>query len=137
MSSEKTPEIKKRVRFAIYARYSSEMQNELSLEAQEARCRDEIANRGGAVVAVFRDRERSGWSLDREGFTELRAAAERGRFDAIMFWKFDRLARNHDQAVMIKMLLRHEYGLKLYCVEGFSEDEDDSPTRPSWNKCWP
>ena len=28
---------------------------------------------------------------------------------------------------MIKMLLRHEYGLKLYCVEGFSEDEDDSP----------
>jgi len=28
---------------------------------------------------------------------------------------------------MIKMLLRHEYNLKLYCVEGFSEDDDDSP----------
>ena len=44
-----------------------------------------------------------------------------------MFWKFDRLARDHDHTVMIKMLLRHEYGLKLYCVEGFSEDDDNSP----------
>jgi DNA invertase Pin-like site-specific DNA recombinase len=44
-----------------------------------------------------------------------------------MFWKFDRLARNHEHAVMIKIMLRHEYGLKLYCVEGLSEDEDDSP----------
>jgi hypothetical protein len=28
---------------------------------------------------------------------------------------------------MIKALLRHEYGLKLYCVEGVSQDDDDSP----------
>ena len=117
----------KRIRFAIYARYSSEMQNELSLEAQEARCRDAIAARGGAVVAVYKDSAKTGWSLERDGFNELRRTAEHGRFDAIMFWKFDRLARDHDHAVMIKMLLRHEYGLKLYCVEGFSEDEDSSP----------
>lgn len=36
---------KKRTRFAIYTRYSSEMQNELSLEAQEQRCRNAIAER--------------------------------------------------------------------------------------------
>lgn len=125
MTNEAKPE--KRVRFAIYTRYSSEMQNELSLEAQEHRCRLAIAERNGVVVAVYSDSARSGWSLEREGFTELRADAERGRFDAVMFWKFDRLARNHDHAVMIKMLLRHEYGLKLYCVEGFSEDDDSSP----------
>jgi site-specific DNA recombinase len=117
----------KRQRFAIYARYSSEMQNELSLEAQEACCRQAIAERGGVVVGVFKDGARSGWSLDRDGFTELRATAERGRFDAVMFWKFDRLARDHNHAVMIKMLMRHEYNLKLYCVQGFSEDDDDSP----------
>ncbi len=118
---------KKRTRFAVYTRYSSEMQNELSLEAQEAKCREEIANRGGAVVAVYSDSAKSGWSLERDGFIEMRKAAEHGKFDAIMFWKFDRLARNHEHVVMIKMLLRHEYGLKLYCVEGFSEDDDDSP----------
>lgn len=117
----------KRVRFAIYTRYSSEMQTDLSLEAQEARCRRAIIERGGVVIKVFSDGARSGWSLERDGFKQLCKAAEHGQFDAIMFWKFDRLARNHEHAVMIKMLLRHEYGLKLYCVEGFSEDEDDSP----------
>ncbi len=70
----------------------------------------------------------TGWSLDRDGFTELRNDAERGKFDAVMFWKFDRLARNHEHAVMIKILLRREYGLKLHCVEGFSEDDDDCRT---------
>lgn len=117
----------KRIRFAIYTRYSSEMQNDLSLEAQETRCRQAIAERGGVVVSVFSDGAKSGWSLERDGFNELRQHAEKGKFDAVMFWKFDRLARNHEHVVMIKMLLRHEYGLKLYCVEGFSEDEDASP----------
>ncbi len=117
----------KRIRFAIYTRYSSEMQNELSLEAQEERCRKAVAERNGTVVEVFSDGAKSGWSLDRDGFNQLRSAAEKRRFDAIMFWKFDRLARNHNHVVMIKILLRQEYGLKLYCVEGFSEDEDDSP----------
>ena len=117
----------KRTRFAIYTRYSSDMQNELSLEAQETRCRKAIAERNGVVIDVFSDGAKTGWSLERNGFIQLRQAAERRKFDAVMFWKFDRLARNHNHAVMIKMLLRHEYGLKLFCVEGFSEDEDDSP----------
>lgn len=126
MMSDNTPKIQKWQRFAIYTRYSTEMQSDLSLEAQEARCREAIAEREGVVVAVYKDSAKSGWSLDRDGFNELRVAAERGKFDAIMFWKFDRLARNHDHAVMIKMLLRQQYSLKLYCVEGVSEDEDDS-----------
>ncbi len=125
--SSKTTQPTKRIRFAIYTRYSSEMQNEISLEAQEDLCRKAIAERGGVVVAVFSDGAKSGWSLERDGFQQLRTAAAHGKFDAVMFWKFDRLARNHEHAVMIKMLLRHEYKLKLYCVEGFSEDEDDSP----------
>ena len=115
------------LRFAIYTRYSSELQNELSLEAQETRCRRAIAERKGKLIAVFSDEARSGWSLEREGFQNLCRAAELKKFDAIMFWKFDRLARHHDHAVMIKMLLRQEYGLKLHCVEGFSEDADNSP----------
>ena len=114
-------------RVAIYARYSSDMQNEISIDDQVARCREEIARRGWRVAGTYTDNAQSGWSLDRDGFNQLRADAERGRFDAVYFWKFDRLARNHDHAVMIKMLLRHEYNLKLFCVEGFSEDDDDSP----------
>ena len=125
--SKKSSQKDKRLRFAIYTRYSSEMQNDLSLEAQEERCRKAIAERGGVIVDVFEDGAKSGWSLDRDGFNSLKNAAEKQRFDAVKFWKFDRLARNHDHVVMIKVLLRQEYNLKLYCVEGFSEDEDDSP----------
>jgi site-specific DNA recombinase len=117
----------KRPRYAIYARYSSEMQNEISLEDQEAVCRQLIADKGGVVVGVYKDGAKNGWSLDREGFQEMRAAAERGKMDGFAMWKFDRLARDHDHTVMIKMLLRREYGLKLFCVEGFSEDDDDGP----------
>jgi site-specific DNA recombinase len=75
----------KRIRFAIYTRYSSELQNDLSLEAQEEQCRRAIAERGGVVVAVFSDGAKSGWSLEREGFLDLRRAAESQRFEAVMF----------------------------------------------------
>lgn len=114
-------------RVAIYARFSSEAQNEISIDDQIARCREEIARRGWRVAGVYHDNAKSGWSLDRDGFQQLRLAAEKGRFDAILFWKFDRLARDHNHIVMIKALLRHQFGLKLYCVEGISEDDDNSP----------
>jgi DNA invertase Pin-like site-specific DNA recombinase len=114
------------LRVAIYARFSSELQNEISIEDQVARCREEVARRGWRVAGIYTDSARSGWSLDRDGFQELRTAAEHGKFDAIMFWKFDRLARDHNHIVMIKALLRHQCGLKLFCVEGVSQD-DDSP----------
>ena len=45
-----------------------------------------------------------------------------------MFWKFDRLARNNNHLVALKALFRFEYKVKLYCVEGVSEDDDpDNP----------
>ena len=113
-------------RVAIYARYSSEAQNEISLEDQVQRCQEEIAKRGGRIAGTYTDSAQSGWSLNRDGFQEMRTAAEHGKFDAIMFWKFDRLARDHTHIVMITYLLRHEHGLKLYCVEGISQDDDDS-----------
>ena len=115
-----------RLRYAIYARYSSEMQTDLSIEAQVDRCQKAIANRGGVVIEIFKDEAISGWSLERGGFQALQTAASLGKFDAVMFWKFDRLARNHDHVVMIKMLLRKQYDVKLHCVEGYSEDDDDS-----------
>ncbi|HMN13434.1 MAG TPA: recombinase family protein, partial [Bellilinea sp.] len=125
MAKNKTTS-QKRTRYAIYARYSSDMQNEISLEDQEAVCREAIGSRGGVVVAVFKDGAERGWSLDREDFQKMQKAAEKGKFDALMVWKFDRLARDFEQSVIVKAFLRHEYKLKLHCVEGVSQDDDDS-----------
>ena len=124
--SKTKPVSQKRTRYAIYARYSSDMQNEISLEDQEAVCREAIGSRGGVVIAVFKDGAERGWSLDREDFQAMQKAAEKGKFDALMVWKFDRLARDFEQSVIVKAFLRHEYKLKLYCVEGVSQDDDDS-----------
>ena len=115
------------LRYAIYCRYSDDIQNELSLESQELMCREEVAQRGGVVTAVYKDAAKFGWSLEREGFLEMRDDAARERFDAVMMWKFDRFARDHTQVTAIKALFRIEYGVQLFCVEGFSEDDDDSP----------
>lgn len=114
-------------RYAIYARFSSDQQNEISLESQEMMCRREVAKRGGVVVGVYTDAAKFGWSLNRDGFIALRADAAKRAFDAVIMWKFDRLARDHSQVTMIKALFRHEYGVRLFCVEGYSEDDDSSP----------
>lgn len=116
-----------RKQFAIYARFSSEMQNEISIRSQIEQCTQAIAQRNGVVVDIFTDEATNGWSLDRPGFNELRRAAENKRFEAIMFWKFDRLARNHNDIVIIKMLLRQDLNLSLHCVQGVSEDDDNTP----------
>lgn len=125
-ATKMTEQSAKRIRFAIYVRISSEMQNDIGLDAQIDRCTKAVAEKGGAVVKVYRDEGNNGWSLNRDGFIEMRRHAEKGRFDAIMFWKFDRLAHIHDHVDMIKVMLQHEYGLKLYCVDGSTEDDNDS-----------
>ena len=60
-----------RIKNGCATRFTPDMQNEISLEAQEDRCRKDIAERGGAVVAVYSDGAKNGWSLDREGFNQL------------------------------------------------------------------
>ena len=67
--------------YAIRSYY--EMQNEISLEDQETVCRQLIAEKGGVVVGVYKDGAKNGWSLDRDGFQDMRSAAERGKFDGI------------------------------------------------------
>ncbi len=83
------------------------MQNEISLEEQEAVCRRWVANHGGRIVTIYRDGAETGWTLDRPGLVQMHKEAAKGRFDALVVWKFDRLARDPNHAVIIKAYLRH------------------------------
>src|SRR4029450_4547305 len=64
---------------AIYARYSSDKQNERSVDDQVAHCRVIAERAGYDVVEVYSDRAVSGASiLNRQGFLALmKAASER------------------------------------------------------------
>ncbi len=86
-------------RCAIYARYSSDMQRETSIEDQVRKCREYAVKQGWLVVEdyVRFDQAASGTSLSgRDGISSLVAAAEeRPRpFDVLLIDDSSRLARN-------------------------------------------
>ncbi len=105
----------KRIRFAIYCRTSSEILNEMSLDAQERCCREAIAKLGGTVMAVYADSPHSGESLERGVFDFMWRDTARSKFDALMVWKSDRLSRDPQQAAAITSLCQM-YHLTLHVV---------------------
>src|SRR5215468_8372888 len=91
----------------IYARFSSELQNERSIEDQVRRCREYIAQQGGDATSahVFPDFAVSGASLDRPGFEALMAAVDAGRIKAIITEDMSRISRDFaDSAQIFKRL---------------------------------
>jgi site-specific DNA recombinase len=83
------------IRAAIYTRYSSDLQNDKSIEDQVALCRDVCANNGFAVVQTFEDRAISGTSTaNRPGFNAMMRAAEARTFDVLVAEGVDRISRD-------------------------------------------
>ena len=83
------------MRAAIYARFSSDNQNDKSVDDQIVSCRELCAREGFAVVQVFSDREISGAStVNRPGFLALMRAAESRAFDIIVAEDVDRISRD-------------------------------------------
>ena len=80
-------------RVAIYARYSSDLQSESSIEDQVELCRRYADQRGWKIVNTFEDRALSGASDVRPGFQAMKDAAERREFDVILSESLDRLSR--------------------------------------------
>jgi DNA invertase Pin-like site-specific DNA recombinase len=65
----------------IYARFSTDLQSERSIEDQVRRCREYISLNGGdpEAATVFPDFAVSGASLDRPGFEAMMAAVNVGK----------------------------------------------------------
>jgi DNA invertase Pin-like site-specific DNA recombinase len=71
------------------------------------------AKRYGSVVRYYIDEGMSGRTSERPAFIDMRRDAKSRRFDALIVHKFDRFARNRTNALAIKSLLRHDYGIKV------------------------
>lgn len=93
-------------RWAIYARYSSEHQNERSIEDQVRLCREHVARLGGEIADVYADYALSGAHLaSRPNAVRLLADAEDGKIDGVMAEALDRLSRDlEDTAAVYKRL---------------------------------
>lgn len=107
------------MRAALYARYSSDRQNPLSVADQLALLRRHAAGKGWTVVAEFSDAAISGFAMaNRPGVLALLEAAEAGAFDLVLVEDEDRLARNDEhQAHIFNLLTFLKVGLATLAVD--------------------
>ena len=83
------------IRVASYSRYSTNLQDERSLDQQQNRCRGKAAQLGMAISSEleFSDAASSGTKHDRIGVNALIHAAESGLIDVIIVDSLSRLSR--------------------------------------------
>ena len=101
---------------AIYARVSSALQDiENSIHAQVKNCQDYAKKEGYSLHDIYIDRAESGRTSDRPEFQRMIKEARGKNFDIILVHKLDRFARNREDAVTYKALLR-KHGIELFSV---------------------
>ena len=82
-------------RVALYARYSSHLQNPKSIQDQLAECRRHIRNLGGTVVAEYSDAAISGSTIStRPGIEALLRDCRSNAFTAVCTEALDRISRD-------------------------------------------
>jgi site-specific DNA recombinase len=109
------------LRAALYLRFSSDVQNERSIDRQRADL-EKIAPRLNLTLdkrLYFEDRGTSATTLfDRPGLTrELLGAAERGLFDVVLVEHTDRLARKQADTFWLAEQFKMN-GIKIYTPSG-------------------
>jgi DNA invertase Pin-like site-specific DNA recombinase len=101
------------MRVAIYARFSSDLQDIRSITDQVAAARDHAIRQGWRVVAEFFDAAISGASLhNRPGLLDLLVAAQAQQFDAVLTESIDRLSRDLEDIAGLHKRLAY-WGVKI------------------------
>lgn len=101
------------MRVAIYARFSSDLQDVRSITDQVAAARDHATRQGWLVVGEFADAAISGSSLhNRPGLLDLLAAARQRQFDAVVTESIDRLSRDLEDIAGLHKRLAY-WGVKI------------------------
>src|SRR6266404_7186778 len=81
------------MRAVVYARFSSDLQRDASIDDQLEVCRRLLDREGWQLTKVYADRAISGASRNRPEYQQLLADADRDRFDVVVCEALDRLGR--------------------------------------------
>jgi site-specific DNA recombinase len=93
--AKETPVTKSKTAAVIYARFSTDMQNDKSIDDQVAVCQKVARDEGLNVVETYSDRAKSSATLfDRDGLLEMMQAAKQHRFNVVIVECLDRLSRD-------------------------------------------
>ncbi len=96
----------------IYARYSSERQNEQSIEGQVRECRAFADREEITVVDTYIDRVLSGKTDARPSFQQMIKDSDKKAWDYVIVYRLDRFARNRYDAATYKHKLKRN-GIKV------------------------
>jgi site-specific DNA recombinase len=103
------------MRAVIYARYSSELQRDASIEDQVRVCRERTEREGWDYRHAYTDRAQSGASALRPGYQALLEDARRGAFDIVVAEALDRLSRDQEDIAALLKRLRFA-GVRLFTL---------------------
>ena len=115
------------MKVSIYARVSSEKQDvDLSIPAQLRAIREYAQRKGHVTVKEFVDEAESGRCANRPAFKEMISLArlKTPPFEAILVWKLSRFARNREDSIIYKSLLRKQ-GIQVISI---NEPFEDTPS---------
>src|SRR5271169_4872062 len=93
------------MRAAIYARFSTDLQRDASIEDQVRLCKNHTEVQGWSLVKTYSDYAQSGATNLRPGYQHLLADARSGAFDVVVAEALDRLSRDQEHiAALFKQL---------------------------------
>ena len=109
----------------IYARFSSDKQTEMSIEAQVRACKEYALRTDLQITKIYADEAISGKStLKRAEYQKMMKDAKVHKFDVILIHKYDRIARNLGDHVNLENKLR-EYEIQLIATaQDFGEGKE-------------
>jgi DNA invertase Pin-like site-specific DNA recombinase len=107
----------------IYARYSSDRQNEQSIVGQVDVCKKWASDNDIDIIDIYHDEAISGKTDKRPDFQRMIKDAKCEKFDYVIVYKLDRFARNRYDSAIYKAQLK-KYGVKVMSA---MEKISDSP----------
>ena len=108
----------------IYARFSSDKQNEASIEGQLRECKQYAEFNGIQVIGNYIDRAMSAKTDHRPEFQHMIKDSYKNLFDVVLVWKLDRFARNRYDSAYYKNILKKN-GVRLVSTkESISQGAD-------------
>lgn len=106
----------------LYLRYSSQNQNEFSIEGQRECCKEYCRSKNYNIVGEYIDRCRSAKTDNRPEFKRMIKDSSKQEFNAVIVYQFDRFARNRSDSVIYKGILKKNNVSVISAKENINDD---------------
>lgn len=106
----------------IYARYSSQRQNETSIEAQLKECYEYCKMKNYTVIGEYIDKAKSAKTDNRPDFKRMINDSSKKQFQGIVCYQLDRFARSREDSAHYKHKLKKNGVKVISAKENINDD---------------